>query len=444
MDATLHTPPWTCPFCALLCDRFSVARGETLAPAGTRCPRAARALAQFSAVPSPATPTLNGQPTDAPTALDTAAQWLANARQPLFSGMATDVAGTRALYRLANACGAIVDHAHGRTLMHGLTALQDRGAFTTTLAEIRNRADLIVCIGASPSVRYPEFFARCAVGAGADGVGPARRTVAFLGCEADPALANRADIETLTVPLHGDLYDTIATANALVNGKFLNGPSGSATAALATLATLAALVERMNAADYTTIVWTPADLPGAHAALLVEGIDRLLKALNRTRRAGGLALGGDDGGASVNQTLTWLSGLPLRTGVHRSGLEHAPQRYDTASLLADNAVDALVWVASFGAELPPPRTAMPTIVLGHPGLAAACADRAGPTVFVPVSTPGIGSPGHLFRADGGVVLPLTPIYEDTLPTVAAFAGKLDAKVSEKLGEKRAARKENAA
>jgi formylmethanofuran dehydrogenase subunit B len=425
----------------LLCDRFGVERGETLAPAGTSCPRAARGLAQFGAAPASATPMLNGQPADAPTALDTAAQWLARARQPLFGGMATDVAGARALYRLANACGAIVDHAHGRTLMHGLTALQDRGAFTTTLAEIRNRADLIVCIGAPPSVRYPEFFGRCAVGADAHEVGPARRTVAFLGCEADPALANRADVETLTVPLHGDLYDTIATANALLNGKVPNGPSGSATA---TLAKLAALIERMRAADYTAIVWTPADLPGPHAALLVEGIDRLLKALNRTRRAGGLALGGDDGGASVNQTLTWLSGLPLRTGVHRSGLEHAPQRYDTARLLADEAVDALVWVASFGAELPPPRTAIPTIVLGHPGLAAACADRAGPTVFVPVSTPGIGSPGHLFRADGGVVLPLTPVYEDTLPTVAAFAGQIGEKLGAKLGEKFAARKESAA
>ncbi|MFX1675924.1 formylmethanofuran dehydrogenase [Paraburkholderia sp. A2WS-5] len=424
MDATLDTPPWTCPFCALLCDRFGVAQGETLTPAGTSCPRAARALAQFGGTPSSATPAVNGQPVDAQTALDTAAQWLARARQPLFGGMATDVAGARALYRVANACGAIVDHAHGRALMHGLTAMQDRGAFTTTFAEIRNRADLIVCIGSSPSTRYPEFFSRCAVGSETggetDGVGPSQRTVVFLGCEIDAALTQRAGVETLAVPLQGDLYDTVAMLNALLAGKSLRAPADPA---------LAALVERMLAADYTAMVWIPADLPGAHAALLVEGLDRLLKTLNRMRRAGGLALGGDDGGASVNQALTWLSGLPLRTGVHRSGLEHAPQRYDTARLLADRDVDALVWVASFGADLPPPRTPLPTIVLGHPGLAAACADREGPTVFVPVSTPGIGSAGHLFRADGGVVLPLTPIYADTLPTVAAFAAQLDAKLA---------------
>jgi formylmethanofuran dehydrogenase subunit B len=157
-----------------------------------------------------------------------------------------------------------------------------------------------------------------------------------------------------------------------------------------------------------------------------------LKTINRTTRAGGLALGGDDGGATVNQTLTWLSGLPLRTGVHRSGLEHEPYRYDTARLLADRAVDVLLWVASFTADLPPPQCDLPTIVLGHPRLAAFCEARPGPTVFIPVSTPGIGSPGHLFRTDGGIVLPLTPVYSDTLPTVSTVAASLGSRPVEAI------------
>jgi formylmethanofuran dehydrogenase subunit B len=43
---------------------------------------------------------------------------------------------------------------------------------------------------------------------------------------------------------------------------------------------------------------------------------------------------------------------------------------------------------------------------------------------MPVSTPGIGSAGHLFRTDGGVVLPLVPVYEDSLPTVAHVAAQI--------------------
>lgn len=427
MTSTQSSPLWTCPFCALLCDRFGVDTGETLTPAGTHCPRATRALAQFGDRPSAATPLLNGQPADLPTALDAAAQWLRAARQPLFGGMATDVAGTRALYRLANASGAIIDHAHGRALMHGLTALQDRGSFTTTLAEIRGRADLIVCIGAMPSARHPEFFARCGIAsrASTSDAGPAQRDIVFLGCDVDPAIAQADGVAARAVPLQGDLYDTLATLNALLSRK----PPQAADPALA------ALAAQLLDARYTAFVWTPADLPGAHATLLVEALDRLLKVLNRTTRAGGLALGGDDGGATVNQTLTWLSGLPLRTGVHRGGLEHEPHRYDTARLLADHAVDTLVWIASFTADLAPPSTDLPTLVLGHPHLAAACRGRPGPSLFIPVSTPGIGSSGHLFRADGGVVLPLTPVYADTLPTVSSVAMALDKRLAAQGGSR---------
>jgi formylmethanofuran dehydrogenase subunit B len=60
-------------------------------------------------------------------------------------------------------------------------------------------------------------------------------------------------------------------------------------------------------------------------------------------------------------------------------------------------------------------------VLGHPEAAPAA---GGSTVFIPVSTPGIGTPGHLFRTDGSVVLPLFPVYPDTLPSVAEVVGRL--------------------
>jgi formylmethanofuran dehydrogenase subunit B len=61
-------------------------------------------------------------------------------------------------------------------------------------------------------------------------------------------------------------------------------------------------------------------------------------------------------------------------------------------------------------------------VLGHPSLAASCA-RVG-SVFVPVSTPGIGSAGHLFRTDGLVLLPLFAVRDDGLPGVAEVMAQI--------------------
>ena len=134
------------------------------------------------------------------------------------------------------------------------------------------------------------------------------------------------------------------------------------------------------------------------------------------------SLGGSEGAYSAQQVHTWLSGLPLRTHASAGGLEHDPLRFDTRRLLADGAVDALLWVGSFGPHGAPPPTRLPQIVLAHPQ----AQPPPGNSLFIPVATPGINADGHLFRTDGGVVLPLRKLYDDGLPTVAEVVTRIDA------------------
>jgi len=393
-------PPWTCPFCSLLCDGFRVEGSRVLQLQAGDCPRARKGLSHFRAEPARATPRVRGEAVDLDTAITMAAQWLHRSRLPLFGGLSTDVAGARALYRLAAQVGAISDHAGGRALTHGLRAQQDRGMFYTTLAEVRNRADLIVCLGTSPAEHYPEFFGRCGVG---EDLVP-QRHVAFVGASIDPALRGRPRVSSEAVAAQGDLFETMAVVNALVAGRTVRDAAPA----------LAALAERLRAARYAVIVWEAARLPH-HGELLVEAVQQLVGTLNRHTRAASFSLGGSDGAYTANQVVTWLSGLPLRTHASPAGLEHDPLRFDAQQLLADGAVDSLLWVSSFGPELAPPGTTLPQVILGHPDMVV----PEGDVVFIPVSTPGIGSSGHLFRLDGGVVLPLTPVREDGLPGVAA-------------------------
>ena len=336
-------------------------------------------------------------------------------RQPLFGGLGTDVAGARALYRLACETGAICDAAHGRALMHGLRSLQDRGAFTTTLAEVRERADVIVCLTGAPTERQPEFYRRCGIGEPASqGDTMARHLVVFgsASLNAQHALPQGlAGVTSEVLPWHGDLFTTVSVLAALAAGRAVRDAPPA----------LAALAARLLAARYAVLVWEGAALP-AQGALVVEAINSLVGTLNRSTRAASFPLGGGDGAATVNQVFSWLGGLPLRSRLGPAGLEHEPLRFDAAGLLADGAVDALLWVASFGTEPAPPQAALPRIVLGHPAFAAASAGSD--TVFIPVSTPGIGSPGHLFRADGVVLMPLTAVVEDRLPTVADVVSRL--------------------
>ena len=377
--------PWTCPFCPLLCDGFSVsAVPPALMLVGSDCARARSALARFNAAPSTAQPQVNGQACSLDAAIAAAAKLLAASHQPLFGGLATDVAGARALYTLATETGAICDAGQGAALTQGLRALQDRGGFTTTLAEVRSRADLIVCVGGLPSQNFPEFFKRCGV------------------VEADPRVAVLGEAGV-------DLFDSVAWLAALLEGTHANAPAG-----------LVALSDRLRQSRYAVIVYELERLP-AHGGLIIEAINRIVGSLNRTTRAAALALGGGDGAATVNNVFTWLSGLPLRSRAGPAGLEHEPLCFDAQRLLANAAVDVVLWVSSFGARpVPASAPSVPRIMLGHPDMAGSADD----TVFIPVATPGIGAAGHLFRTDGSVLMPLRALRADTLPAVSDVLQRL--------------------
>lgn len=405
---------WTCPFCSLLCDGFAVRAGAALELVGSDCPRARAGLAAFDGL-GRVTPCVDGASASLDAALDAAADRLAAARLPLFGGLATDVQGMRGLYRLANVGGAILDHAHGEAMMPALRMLQDRGQMFTTLAEIRNRADLIVCVGTDAVSSHPEFFRRCAP---ADGRGEGGRVVFLAAGEGTPAAADIPWARAVeVVRLAGDLFDAVAMLAALVDGRRVAADASSE---------LSALADAMRSARYCVIVWEPARLP-PHGALVGEALLRLLMNLNRKTRAGAFTLGGNDGAQTANGAMSWLSGLPLRSRVGPQGVDHDPLQYASARLLEEGAVDLLLWVASFTPGLPPPETALPRIVLGHPGLAAGCA-QAG-TVFIPVATPGINADGHLLRADSVVSLPLHALCDDGLPTVAEVARALVARLT---------------
>lgn len=456
---------WTCPFCPLLCDDLTLtveADGKLSAAGG--CTRLAHALGTYGASDAQCPASIDGAPADFDAALAHAARTLGAARRPLIGGLATDVAGARALYALAAACGATLDHLHGHTMSAVTRVMQDRGAFFTTLSEIRTRADLIVFVGCRPSERYPRFYTRALGNAGFT------RELVFLGCDVDPAAQSLPQVLTENLLPQLDLFDTVALWSALADGRRPTALSTLPTAtapttppADSTLPTtpalpsqpttptmraeggaavdvLASLAARVAAARYAVIVYEPAALPPGQPALLIEGLHRIVKAVNRATRAACLALGGDDGALTVNQAVTWLSGLPLplrvpslASGEDTALPEHDAHLYRTARLCAEGGVDTLVWVASLGATRWPDALAadVPAIVIGHPALAAQAAARGAPTVFLPAASPGIDTNGHLFRLDGTVVAPLSPARQSPLVSVAAIATRLATQLAQK-------------
>ena len=363
-----------------------------------------------------AAPRLTGRPTTVDQAIAAAAQLLANAKAPLIAGLGTDVAGARATLALADRIGAVVDHMNMPAKLRNILTLQNSGWITTTLAEIKNRADFILIVGSGVLKRFPRFLERAVWPKNAMFVGDAAaRKVIFLG-ELDglvidaPAAVTRLQCDHLSLPR------IVAALRALVNRQQID-PIHLAPADLQTLQRLAG---EMRHARYGVVVWAAPDFDFPHGELAIQTLAEMIKDLNKTIRFAGFPLGGSDGDFSSNGVQTWQTGLPLRSRYGKSGLDYDPNRYGASELLAAKEVDALLWISSFSAGRTPPVDQIPSIVLGPPSMKF----EREPDVFFPVGTPGIHHDGHFIRADKVVVMHLKKVVESSLLSVAEIANGL--------------------
>ena len=144
----------TCPACGLLCDDVIV---SSIAPIKVKngC---AKSISFFEQPYQETKPMLAGKVCDLETAIHAAAQILDKSNQPLFAGLGTEVQGMRTVMRLAEKTGATLDHMHSEATVRNTLALQNSGWQTTTLTEIKNRADLILAIGTDIISSHPRFL----------------------------------------------------------------------------------------------------------------------------------------------------------------------------------------------------------------------------------------------------------------------------------------------
>lgn len=400
-DITHHDV--VCPFCALLCDDLAVrTRGDRARIVQNAC---TRGRAGFERSPPSAACTIGGKPASLAQAAKRAARLLARARRPLIGGLGTDVDGIREALALAERCGAIVDHMHANAMANNLRVLQSRGWITTTLSELRNRADLVVLVGVSFRDRYQHFFRRFVEPTAAlEPERRAHRRVYYLGPQAAAPQSGSVPIEILGCPREG-LAATIGALRAALAGR----PAPRHGAPQRKIAALAAA---LRLARYPVFVWAPGQLDQRNGDVVIAQICGLVDALNVDGRAAGLSLGGDDGGQSAVSTAAWLTGFPLRISYAGPTLAYDPVNFQSDRLLATNAVDLLVWISGFGPSEPPPSGApIPTVAIGWP--------LEGAAVHVPTGTPGVDHAGRLLRTDTVVSLQLKPVRPTVLPSAAA-------------------------
>ncbi|MCX8048491.1 MAG: formylmethanofuran dehydrogenase subunit B [Methylohalobius sp.] len=398
-----HVPS---PFCGLGCDDLKVkVEGERVQVLANGDPITQPAFEQPLGAKSP---TLLGQPVSLPEAVARAAEILAHAELPLIAGLATDVAGMRAAIRLADRLGGVVDGMGSKAALRNLLAFQDSGWMTATLAEVKNRADLVVVLGTNIDSLFPRFFERCVL---VDGmfVEASCREVVYLGKPPSERWVQGINPWVLECA-DEDLPAVVAVLRALVNGCSLAIEKIGGI----DLSELQCLAAKLQSARYAVIAWAASALDWPHAELTVQTVCELIKSLNRTTRCAGLPLGGKEGDQTATQVCTWLTGYPTRVRFSRGFPEYDPYFHATDRLLDSGEADALLWISAYNIARSPPVSAVPTVVLGRCGMSF----EQLPEVYIPVGVPGIDHSGHTYRMDNVVAIRLHKLRDVGLPSVA--------------------------
>jgi formylmethanofuran dehydrogenase subunit B len=405
-----HSPDRTlrrevvCPFCGLACDDLVIEINESrLAVRQGACPIS---KAQFEReVPIDGQARAAGAPCERDEAIGVAARILQQSRLPVIGGLATDIDGARGALELADRTGGVIDHRGSEALFRDLTALREIGTMTTTFSEVRNRADLLLIVGAGPPM--PRFLERCFADLPAlfSQNSPTRRLVR-LGPPGSLDLPPGVKASHIVCALE-ELPATVASLRALLLGR-IGKDQGSSE--------LVELVALLRSARYSVIAWSASQLPADSGDLIVLSLVEIVRELNRAGRAAGLPLGGAENLTGVHQACLWQTGHSMRTSFGTGVPRHDPLLYAAERLLESGEADAAVWVSALS-DSPPPALPpeLPLILLAPRGLEPA----PEPAVFLPVGRPGVDHAGQIFRGDGVVALPLTALRSSAVPSAGS-------------------------
>ncbi|MFP6680654.1 MAG: formylmethanofuran dehydrogenase [Gammaproteobacteria bacterium] len=398
-----------CPFCSLLCDDLSLdITNSSIAVVKNGCQKS---KLRFEREPSIGRARIDGKRVSHKAAVTAAARILRRARSPLISGLGTDVEGVREAVHLAEKSKAVIDHGNSTGFDQSMRVLQSRGWYMTTLAELRNRADLVVIVGADIVNHYERFLRRYVASKQSLHLERRKqRRVFYLGTkDLSPSSTKACAIECLECDA-SEIIDVLAALRARVAGRKIRA-AGIPRDQMRDIETL---VDALKGADYPVFVWAPGHFEGSHADIAIQIITRTIDDLNRTQRAAGLALGGDNGGMSAANACTWLTGYPLHVSFAGKTLEYDPVRNRTQALIERNEIDALVWIDAFMDSAPPATDPkVKRIVIGLAGGSSATSAD----VFIPVGTPGVDHDGRLVRTDSAVSIRLNQVRPQIAPSV---------------------------
>jgi formylmethanofuran dehydrogenase subunit B len=344
---------------------------------------------------------VGGQPATLEEAVRRANEILQASRYPLVWGLGrASCEAQGAAIEIAERLGGVID----ATGSGDLEALQSVGEVTSTLGEIRSRADLIVIWNADPVSAQPRFFERYAPKSlGQSG-----------GCEivvVDSRLTSTAKIATRHLRIRADSEFESATALWALAKSLSPDPAQVAKQTGVPLTEWQALLAKIEQSRYGAMLYGDCDTEPSFLPPLYG----LIRTLNDRTRWVCLRLGGAPNATGAAQVLTWRTGYPGNVDFSHGYPRSNPNDFDAQQMLERGEVDAALLVcddpqAHFSDGAQAQLKKIPTVLIDSkepPGWPDA-------DVAIHLAVPGVESLGTMFRMDG-VPLALRPALSPTRP-----------------------------
>lgn len=421
----------TCTACGCLCDDIDLAvEGGRIVAAERACEIGRRwFLADHDQGGVPVA-SVRGRAVAPGEAIEHAAEILRKARAAVVLGLTrTSTEAVAAALAVADRVGAVVDVGDASERDRTLRAIQRVGRVSSTLGEVKNRADVVVFWGVDPVRTHPRHLSRYSAEPRGRFVPEGRAGRTLLVADAAPtATATLADVFLPVAP--ETQFETLWALRALTIGVVLDPGRVERSTGL-DLATLQAFADRLLGARYGA--WFhgpgPASDGDRDGSACVEAMHALVRDLNATatatRRFVILPLGAAGNAAGAESALTWQTGWSQGVDFSGESPRALADASSAATLLARGEADAALIVADeVGGWLPgAARRHLSTI----PRIAIAPrATRLDPSADVAMAsaTYGIDAPGTVTRVDG-VVLPLRPPLVPDVPTDREWLRAID-------------------
>jgi formylmethanofuran dehydrogenase subunit B len=312
-------------------------------------------------------------------------------------------------------------------------AFEGVGESTSTLGELKNRADFLVFWGGNPAESHPRLFSRYAVTPKGMYIpkGKKDRTVVLVDVRRTPS-APVADIFIQIKPRRD--FEVLWALRALVKGRRVD-PSIEETTGVP-LATLQDLVERMKRCRYGAFLFGMGltMTRGRHfnsGALLALASD-----LNQFTHFVAKPVRGHGNVTGADNVVSWQTGFPFGVNFARGYPRFNPGEFTTVDTLSRGDADAAMIIAADpAANFPQPAIErlkqIPVILLDPKETVTSRLAR----VAFTTATYGINTTGTVYRMDD-VPITLRPAFDSPYPSDEEVLSRIRDRVRELLGGNR--------